>query len=95
VLGLYTSNWRQFAASITKEKFSVKERANFDLEDSIKEDIKDELDLIALAELSNHTYYTFNHVYTGTTTLTISALLHRNYRASESWRIFFRFDYIL
>jgi hypothetical protein len=56
VLGLYTSNWRQFAASITKEKFSVKERANFDLEDSIKEDIEDELDLIALAELSNHIY---------------------------------------
>ncbi|KAH9210133.1 hypothetical protein DL95DRAFT_281368, partial [Leptodontidium sp. 2 PMI_412] len=27
---LYTSNWRQFAASITKEKFSAKEQANFD-----------------------------------------------------------------
>jgi hypothetical protein len=35
---------------ISKEKFSVKERANFDLEESIREDIKDELDLVALAE---------------------------------------------
>ncbi|KAH9203705.1 hypothetical protein DL95DRAFT_239755, partial [Leptodontidium sp. 2 PMI_412] len=42
---LHTSNWRQFAASITKEKFSVKERANFDLEESVGEDIEDELDL--------------------------------------------------
>ena len=48
---LYTSNWRQFAASITKEKFSVKERANFELEDNAnKEDLEDELDLVALAE---------------------------------------------
>ena len=47
---LHTSNWRQFAASITKEKFSIKERANFDLKDGIREDIKDELDLIALAK---------------------------------------------
>jgi hypothetical protein len=79
VLCLHTSNWRQFVVLITKEKFSVKERANFDLEDNIGEDIEDELDLVALAELSNHTYYTFNHVYAGTTTLTMSALLYRNY----------------
>ena len=92
---LHTSNWRQFAASITKEKFSVKERANFDLEDGIREDIKDELDLIALAKQSNHSYYTFNHAYVRTTTLTINTLLHRNYRAFESWRTFFRFDRIL
>jgi Lhr-like helicase len=92
---LHTSNWRQFAASITKEKFSVKERANFDLEEGVGEDIEDELDLVALAELSNHTYHTFNHAYAGTTTLTMNTLLHRNYRASESWRTFFRFDYIL
>jgi hypothetical protein len=32
---LHTSNWRQFATSITKEKISVKERANFDLEESV------------------------------------------------------------
>ena len=76
---LHTSNWRQFVASITKEKFSAKERANFDLKDSIGEDIKDELDLVALAELSNHIYHTFNYVYTGTTTLTINTLLHRSY----------------
>ena len=59
------------------------------------EDIEDELDLVALAELSNHTFHTFNHAYAGTTTLTMSALLHRNYRASESWRTLFRFDHIL
>lgn len=92
---LHTSNWRQFAASISKEKFSAKERANFDLEDQFGEDIEDELDLVALAELSNHSYHTFNHGYAGTTTLTMNTLLHRNYRASESWRTFFRFDYTL
>jgi len=92
---LHTSNWRQFAASITKEKFSVKERANFDLEGGTGEDVEDELDLVALAELSNHSYHTFNHAYAGNTTLTMSALLHRNYRASESWRTFFRFDHVL
>ncbi|KAH7346697.1 hypothetical protein BKA65DRAFT_526245 [Rhexocercosporidium sp. MPI-PUGE-AT-0058] len=87
---LHTSNWRQFAASITKEKFSVKERADFDLEESVGEDIEDELDLVSLAEQSNHSYYTFNHAYAGATTLTMSALLHRNYRASDSWRTLFR-----
>ena len=92
---LHTSNWQQFAASITKEKFSVKERANFDLEEGVGEDIEDELDLVALAELSNHTFYTFNYTYTGITTLTMNTLLYRNYRASESWRTFFRFDYVL
>ncbi|KAH6699118.1 hypothetical protein BKA61DRAFT_496604, partial [Leptodontidium sp. MPI-SDFR-AT-0119] len=92
---LHTSNWRQFAASITKEKFSVKERANFDLKESVREDIENKLDLVALAEQSNHSYYTFNYTYAGTTTLTMSALLYRNYRASESWRTFFRFNYIL
>ena len=92
---LYTSNWRQFAASITKEKFSIKERANFDLEKDIGEDIKDELDLVILVELSNYTFHTFNYIYTGIITLTINTLLYRNYRASESWRTFFRFDYVL
>ena len=90
-----TAWWRQVAASITKEKFSAKERANFDLEDNLEEDIEDEQDLVALAELSNHTYHTFNHAYAGSTTLTMSALLHRNYRASESWRMFFRVDHLL
>ena len=84
VLRLHTSNWRQFAASITKEKFSIKERANFDLKEGVGEDIKDELDLVALAKLSNYSYYTFNHVYARTTTLTINTLLYRSYRASES-----------
>lgn len=92
---LHTSNWRQFAASITKEKFSAKERANFNLKENLGDDIEDELDLVALAELSNHSYHTFNHVYAGITTLTMSALLHRSYQASESWRTFFRFDHIL
>ena len=89
------SNWRQFIVSIIKEKFSAKERANFDLEDSIGKNIKDELDLVALAELNNYTYHIFNHAYTGTTTLTINTLLYRSYRASDSWRTFFRFNYIL
>jgi len=44
----------------------------------VGEDIKGELDLVALAELSNHTYCTFNHAYASTTTLTKSP------RASES-----------
>jgi hypothetical protein len=92
---LHTSNWRQFAASITKEKFSVKEQANFDLKEGVGEDIEDKLDLVALAELSNHTYYTFNHAYARTTTLTMNTLLHRNYRASDSWCTFFQFDHIL
>ncbi|KAF8853058.1 hypothetical protein BDZ45DRAFT_749007 [Acephala macrosclerotiorum] len=86
---------RQFAASITKEKFSVKERANFDLEKSAEKNIENELDLVALVELSNYTFYTFNYVYTGTTTLTMNTLLYWNYRASESWRTFFRFDHML
>ena len=50
VPSLHTSNWRQFTASITKEKFTAKERANFDLGDGLGEDIEDELDLVALAE---------------------------------------------
>jgi hypothetical protein len=56
---------------------------------------EDKLDLVALAKLSNHSYHTFNHTYTGTTTLTISTLLHRSYRVSESWRTFFRLDHLL
>jgi hypothetical protein len=48
-----------------------------------------------LAEQSNHSYHTFNYTYIGTTILTISALLYRNYRVLESWRIFFRFNYLL
>jgi hypothetical protein len=76
---LYTSNWRQFSATICKEKFSIKEKANFDLEGGVAKDPKDELDLITIAEQSNHTYGTFNRVYTRSTTLTISTLLYRNY----------------
>ncbi|KFY96400.1 hypothetical protein V500_02461 [Pseudogymnoascus sp. VKM F-4518 (FW-2643)] len=91
----HTSNWRQISASICKEKFSAKDRANFDLEDNGVEDMEDELDLIAMAEQSNHTYRTFNQAYAGSSTLTMNALLHRNYRASETWRTFFRFDYVL
>ena len=77
--GLYTSNWQQFTVSITKEKFSAKEQANFDLEDSIGKDIENELDLVTLAELSNHTYYIFNYIYTGIIILIINTLLYRSY----------------
>jgi hypothetical protein len=69
---------------ITKEKFSVKEQANFNLKEGVGEDIKDKLDLVTLAELSNYIYYTFNYIYARTMTLTMNTLLHRNYRASES-----------
>ncbi|KFZ22843.1 hypothetical protein V502_02678, partial [Pseudogymnoascus sp. VKM F-4520 (FW-2644)] len=61
----HTLNWRQILASICKEKFSAKDRANFDLEDNGVEDMEDELDLIAMAEQSNHTYRTFNQAYAG------------------------------
>ncbi|KFY52911.1 hypothetical protein V496_08061, partial [Pseudogymnoascus sp. VKM F-4515 (FW-2607)] len=89
------ARWRQFAASITKGKFAAKERANFDIEDTLGDDIEYELDLVALAELSNHSYHTFNHAYAGTTTVTMNTLLHRSYRGSESWHTLFRFDHIL
>ena len=56
-----------------------KEQANFELKDNVVEDIEDKLDLIAIAKQSNHTYHTFNYIYTGTTKLTINALLHQNY----------------
>jgi hypothetical protein len=49
---------------------------NFDLEDSIGEDIEDELDLVTLVKLSNYTYYTFNHVYINIMTLIINTLLY-------------------
>lgn len=92
---LHTSNWRQISASICKEKFSTKERGYFDLEESRAEEMEDELELVALAEQSNHAYRTFNHSYAGSTTLTMNTLLHRNHRASESWHQFFRFDQLL
>ncbi|KAH7248458.1 hypothetical protein B0J15DRAFT_514469 [Fusarium solani] len=84
------------AASITKEKFSAKERANFDLEEiAAAEEVEDEAALVDLAGMSNHSYRTFNHAYAGSTTLTMSTLLHRAYRASQSWRSLFRVDQIL
>ena len=92
---LHTANWRQISASICKEKFSAKERGHFDLEDNGAEDVEDELDLVTMAEQSNHTYHTFNHSYAGSTTLTMNALLHRNHQASASWHKFFQFDEIL
>ncbi|KAH7254389.1 hypothetical protein B0J15DRAFT_494433, partial [Fusarium solani] len=51
--------WRQAAASITKEKFSAKERANFDLEEiAAAEEVEDEAALADLAGMSNHSYRT-------------------------------------
>lgn len=72
--------------SIDNQGEVSKERANFDMEDNLGDDIKDELDLVVLAELSNRSYHTFDNAYDGTTTLTMNTLLHRSYRASESWR---------
>ncbi|PMD16277.1 hypothetical protein NA56DRAFT_580857, partial [Hyaloscypha hepaticicola] len=81
--------------SIIKEKFSIKEWANFDLEKDIKENIKDKLDLITLAELNNYTFYTFNYIYTSIIIFILNTLLYWDYRVSESWYILFRFNYIL
>jgi hypothetical protein len=93
---LNVSIWRQISVSICKEKFSVNEQASFDLEGGREpEEIEEELDLVALAEQGNRTYATFNHAYAGSTTLTMNVLLHRNYRASASWRTLFDFDSIL
>ncbi|PNP50722.1 hypothetical protein FNYG_15934 [Fusarium nygamai] len=88
--------WRQVAASITKEKFSSKEQANFELgEITASEEVEDEAELAFLAGMSNHSFRTFNHAYAGSTTLTTTNLLHRAYRASESWRSLFRIDQVL
>lgn len=90
---LNVSQWRQFAAAITKEKFSGAERANFDLDASGAVDgVEDEDEVVALAEMSNHGYRTFNHAYAGSTTLTLTVLLHRSRRASSSWHGLFGFD---
>ena len=77
--------WRQAAASITKEKFSPKERANFNLDEiDAPEAVEEEELLVDLAEDSNHTFRTFNHAYAGSTTLTMNTTLHRAFRASLS-----------
>jgi hypothetical protein len=78
--------WRQVTASITQEKFGTRERANFNLSDTagIVEDNEDESDLAMLAGMGNHTVQTMHHAYAGTTTLTMTVLLHRAYRASTS-----------
>ncbi|KNB04694.1 hypothetical protein FOXG_06738 [Fusarium oxysporum f. sp. lycopersici 4287] len=48
--------WRQVAASITKEKFSAREQANFDMgEIAASEEVEDEADLAYLTGMSNHT----------------------------------------
>ncbi|KAH8755126.1 hypothetical protein F5882DRAFT_308125, partial [Hyaloscypha sp. PMI_1271] len=70
--------------SITKEKFSIKERANFNLKDNLGDNIKGELDLITLVKLSNYSYYTFNYIYTSIIILTLNTLLYQGYRVLES-----------
>ena len=95
---LHTSNWRQITVSICKEKFSRKERAYFDVDNGAEGGVSDdeeEQELMAMAEQSNHSYHTFNHAYAGSSTISMNTLLHRNYRASESWRMLFRFEQIL
>jgi hypothetical protein len=92
---LHTLHWRHFSAAICKEKLSARDNANFSSEDVTIEDIEDELDLVALALQSNHSYPTFNMTYAGSTTLTMDTLLHRNHRASKLWQDLFRFDIIL
>lgn len=78
--------WRQAAASITKEKFTARERANFDLEEvaATGEAAEEDGLLVALAEGSNHSFRTFNYAYAGSTTLAIDTVIYRAYRASLS-----------
>lgn len=95
---LHMSNWRQITASICKEKFSKKERAYFDIDNGAEGYVskdEEEQGLMAMAEQSNHSYHTFNHTYAGSSTISMNTLLHRNYRASESWQKLFRFEQIL
>lgn len=89
--------WRQAAASITKEKFSAREQANFNLAEVgvLGEEVEDDAELATLVGMSNHSVPTFDHSYAGSTTLTTTSLLHRAYRASESWRTLFRIDQVL
>ena len=70
-------------ASITKEKFIVRERANFNLEDldTREEVIKEEDLLIDLAKSNNHSFYIFNYIYASSTTLAINIIIYRAYRA--------------
>ena len=90
--------WRQAAASITKERFTPRERANFNMDDigGLEEEVVEEEGLLVdLAESSNHSFRTFNMAYAGSTTLTMSTLLHRAHRASLSWRSLFQVDELL
>lgn len=85
--------WRQAAASITKQKFTPKERANFNMDTIMAPEVIDEEEpLVDLATSSNHGFKTFNQLYAGSTTLVMSTPLHRAYRASQSWRALFRID---
>ncbi|OAQ57815.2 DEAD/DEAH box helicase domain-containing protein [Pochonia chlamydosporia 170] len=88
--------WRQAAASITKQKFTPKERANFNMEDIEAPEMVDEEELLVdLAVASNHAFKTFNQMYAGSTTLVMNTPLHRAYRASQSWRTLFQIDHQL
>ena len=72
-------------ASITQKKFSAQEQANFSQDGAISvEDNEDKSKLATLASMGNHTARTIHHAYAGTTTLTITVLLHRAHRASTS-----------
>jgi hypothetical protein len=76
--------------------FTPKERANFNLEDINTPEAIEEGNLIVdLAEGSNHSFRTFNYAYAGSTTLTMSTLLHRALRAPLSWRTLFGGDELL
>jgi hypothetical protein len=52
---------------------------NFDLEEGIREDIKDKLNLVTLIKLSNYTFYTFNYIYINIIILTLNTLLYWDY----------------
>ena len=78
------SIWRQLAAAIIKEKFSIAEQANFDLDTTGPPDnIEDENEIMILAEINNYNYRTFNYTYVGITTFTLIVLLYCNRRTSN------------
>ena len=46
-----------------EEKFAAKERANFDMEDNLGDDIGRAGSCCPSRELSNHSFHNFNHAY--------------------------------
>jgi hypothetical protein len=66
--------------SITKEKFIVNKQVNFNLEKLNLLKTAEEEELIKdLTKASNHSYYTFNYIYTSLIIIGINTILYRVY----------------